>query len=352
MNNKQLYDAISGIDTEFTDRVSGTLDSKEIKGKRTQIKPGIIVAIAVTALSITVVAAMLLILLPGKNTRQIRLLGDTDMAEIKYSGAKNTGEDKVGTPKEIAVTTGIYVEFIYPSQITNGGAFEFMLSMGLDKDYEGSFETPEGRIYDHRSPEVRIIMGYMYGEGEPISYNHYVSLIVTSDHTYNGHIFLNLGDYQKYAKNCQNEDFVFEGKKGILVEEIPVETGRELFLYKFGTDFTIDGPLPYRRIVSAEAVNLNEGDSGRISAAVHFTKGEGALMESRGQYLGHSVYYYCAGDVIGFGETLEEAQTNAASTENRNIIYIFDGYTYYNNEVDRLRVIEEEYKKRGITIVW
>ena len=358
MDNKQLYDAISGIDDEFTDRVSSALKNNENKCKKAGIKPVALVALAVTALVISVASIVLLISRSDQkngieailqNSEQKRLLGNTNRVEIRYEGAKRTDE---GSVKPMEETTGVYVEFIYPSQVSNGGAFEFMLSIGRDENYEDSIESPEGGVISTRSPKVKQILEYIYGEDEFISYNHYVSLIVTSDHLNNGSINSNLGDYSKYAKTCRNGNFIFEGSKGMLVEELPAKNAREQFLYKFGPDFTLDGPLPYNRVISAEAVILSNRVSGRISAAVHFTKGEGDLMESSGIWLGHSIYYYCAGDVIGFGETLEEAQANASSIDVSNIIYVFDGYAYFSSEADRLRAIEEEYKNRGLEILY
>lgn len=363
MDNKQLYDAISDIDEEFTDRASRRVNNRLAKGKSQSQKYISIAALAALALSavLLVTGTVSVIIstnsiknnddpLPGgdlpSQVTEIRKLNDTSEAEIRYSRSGESSGNAGKNSKELKDCTGIYLELTYPSYVKNGGLFEFRLSIGLDADYDEYLETPYGGI-TKRSPEVAVIENYIGSRGS----GRYVSFIVTSDHTYNGNIPFNLGDYKKYGEKCQNSDFTFDGSEGMLVEEIARAQAKELFFYKFGPGFTLNGTLPYQRTVNATSKTLNAGSSGRISAAVHFTSGE-TLMESNGQFVGYRLYYYCAGDVIGFGDTLEEAKTNAAGAEIRNIIYVFDGYNYTRNEVERYRAIYEEYKKRGITIVY
>ncbi|MBP5311865.1 MAG: hypothetical protein J6112_03415 [Clostridia bacterium] len=375
MKREEIYDALANIDEKYTEEAETFLSAERKDEKNSRRPAGRAVAVAAAVLAAVVVAGGAAILIatnagrgndaptaapdegkieatPDNGTKTVRRLDAADTAELKYYGAAMTESEQGSKP--MADNTGIYYELTYPSQIKNGGQFEFMLAVGLDADYTESSETAYGEIREYRSPEVGVLMEYAFGNFREFDdKNHFVSLIVTSDHTYNGFIFFDLGYYQKYGANCQNEDFIFDGAKGMLVEEIQKKDVKDLFLYKFGQDFTLNGPLPYQRTVAAEAIQLEKGASGRISAAVHFTMGEDGLMQSRGNYVGAGFYYFCSGELIGFGETLEEAQANAAvAGENRNIVHVFDGAAYTQSEIERYRAIEEEYKKRGITIIW
>ncbi|MBO4325993.1 MAG: hypothetical protein J5950_01830 [Clostridia bacterium] len=124
--------------------------------------------------------------------------------------------------------------------------------------------------------------------------------------------------------------FYFSGVPDRCWNSIPAENARETLGFDFATlhdPFDENGivQLPYSEHFNVEVKKLNNGDSGVIrnmlTRFLNSNKDDSYESDPVMTFaVGTVLYYYCSGDIIGFGKTPEEAYNNSLSESKQLII--------------------------------
>ena len=185
------------------------------------------------------------------------------------------------------------------------------------------FASGSGYIYGYFS-QISVTTSIKNGSRFDIDCSYGIDRINLSEQVFNSnHCYYTCieGVPDENGVRSEGNIFYFSGVPDRCWNSIPCENSRESLGFDFGTlhdPFNENGivQLPYSEHYNAEVKKLNNGDSGVIRNILTVfgdrSKDDYYESDSRMSFCAGTVlYYYCSGDIIGFGKTPEEAYNNS-----------------------------------------